>query len=116
MAFRIGQKVVCVDDSPGKHTGTVLALNGVYTIRGFDRFAREPEGPGLYLEEVYQRARRGNPGDGEEIAWKRRRFRPLVTKSTDTGFAILEDIRKRESVPADERALTARERQREGQS
>ncbi len=51
MTFRVGQKVVCVDDTPGMFTGVChVKLNDVYTIRGFcENIAGEI---GLLLEEV----------------------------------------------------------------
>lgn len=106
MAFRVGQKVVCVDDSPTSIKGRRdLVAREVYTIRWVGQYQYPPGHPlyggapyiGVLIEEVRRPERWG------EVAFRATRFRPLVSKSTDTGFSILEDIRKRESVPADER-------------
>lgn len=76
MAFRVGQKVVCVDNSQWGHR---LTLNVVYTISALGT----PWDDGLYvgLEET--------PGK-HELQWRARRFRPVVA----TGMAILEQIRR----------------------
>lgn len=97
MAFRVGQKVVCVDDAPPRNpldnAGRRLVLNAIYTIRGID-----PEnGTGLYLVEVpcglvvqpYS----------TPIGWSPNRFRPIVERKTDTGFAILTEILNGQRVP-----------------
>jgi hypothetical protein len=64
MAFRVGQKVVCVDD---RHitpdwSGTIRPVKGaIYTIRGWIVGPRQRK-PGIVLEEIPpfgQRWRRG---------------------------------------------------------
>jgi hypothetical protein len=93
MNFRVGQRVVCVDDANFTHkdNGATIHKGQVYVVRGL---AREENGPGLYLEGVFQRARRGGPFDGEELAWKANRFRPVVERKTDisTFTQILDDV------------------------
>ena len=93
MAFRVGQKVVCVIDSvytvndrglPGFVKGQVFTVAQIKEVQPYGVFLGFHERDKHNLGHI----------DG---------FRPLVSKSTDTGFSILEDIRKRESVPADER-------------
>lgn len=85
MAFRIGQKVVCINNSNGfceKSVVCPLIVGGVYSVV-------EINSESLWCD-----------GD-KNHAWHHTRFRPLIEKSTDTGFAILEEIRRRETIPAD---------------
>lgn len=93
MAFRVGQKVVCVDNDWGKYGNPgckytpaerdpaffQLKVGGVYTIRGFyvgniphwqDRW----HGPSLYLSEI----KRSISACGVEAPYAAARFRPLV--------------------------------------
>lgn len=104
--FRIGQKVVCVDDRPREfyQQPTLLVKGQIYTIRGF---TESPiDGAGLLLEEIIINAKPFT--NGQERGYLPRRFRPAVERKTDTGFSILEEIRKRESVEEHVRcALTA---------
>ena len=88
MTFHVGQKVVCVDNSDWE---TRLVSGGVYTVT-----AIAPAHGEIFVGLAETPSKAG-------LQWRACRFRPLVTRSTDTGFAILEDIRKRESVPADEK-------------
>lgn len=96
MAFRVGQKVVCVDDAPPRfcdklHMPNWLTKGAQYTIR-----KSCPEF-GVHLFEVV------NPiadffekrGEGH---WDPARFRPLIEKKTETGMAILQEILDRESI------------------
>lgn len=113
--FHIGQKVVCVDDSYPPEDMDFFCVDGVerrltgdldglsrgriYTIRslGVSFVTGEPV---LRLEEILREI---GPSDPNEPGFHASRFRPLIERKTDTGFSILEEIRKRESVPADER-------------
>ena len=79
--FRLGQKVVCVDDSPGPvaRMHYQLELNAVYTIRGF---CENIHGEiGLLLEEVWPDA----PPlmSGQERGFRQSRFRPAIERKTD---------------------------------
>lgn len=81
MIFRIGQKVVCIDDAINPETATYTPcrprLGEMYTVRGF-LVQDHIEGYGVYLEELL------NPSnlwsDQEECEWPFRpdRFRPVV--------------------------------------
>ena len=74
--FRVGQKVVCVDDSlPANpwHCAYPLKKNQIYIISSL-------EGPDHIAI------------DGSRRAWQNWRFRPLVDRKTDTGMAILTKI------------------------
>lgn len=85
MSFHVGQKVVCVDDTPTPGftwgTGWRPIKDEIYTIaaiglRGF-------HGP-------YQCVKlREQTGDWR---FKASRFRPLIQRSTETGMAILRKV------------------------
>lgn len=86
--FKIGQRVVCVDDTPpsqangGDYCPIRPRKGGVYTVRGIHT---EPhiEGYGVYLEECQ------NPpmiwSDGHEAEWPfaSTRFRPAVNPTLE---------------------------------
>ena len=81
--FRVGQKVVCIDDEeregPGEYT--VLPVKGrVYTVRGVASWQWNSgvSGVGVYLEELY----RPLTSFGE-APWGCDRFRPVVERKTD---------------------------------
>lgn len=78
MAFRVGQKVVCVDDKHPANPDPMPIAGKVYTIRGFSRadFGED----GLLLEEVATGALHSN---GNERGYMIRRFRPIVERKTD---------------------------------
>ena len=81
MAFRIGQKVVCVNalPRPGKifKDGSKLTKGAVYTIAG-SGFLTHLGAPGVSLVEI---TRPFVPGFRED------RFRPLIERKTDISFA-----------------------------
>ena len=105
MAFHVGQKVECVDDTPHPrgalawtYKNTVLKKGTVYTIRGTETGGGVL---GIYLYEVKSDA----PPfpDGRERSFCHTRFRPIVERKTDTGIEILKKItadasKKRERV------------------
>lgn len=93
--FRIGQKVVCVDDenfvnydpsSPSPRKGSL------YTIRGFNKTGL------VLLEEVIGKPKQFKEfyGEGGYFHW---RFRPVVTKSTEAGMSILRGILNGQRAP-----------------
>jgi hypothetical protein len=75
MAFRVGQKVVCVDDHDTYH----VKAGSIYEVEGVR---------GIYLVLVGIADR----GPGRDPGMFKTRFRPV--QSTDTGMAILEQIRR----------------------
>jgi hypothetical protein len=83
VAFRIGQKVVCVDGTRrnGGYGWEIMPVRGqVYTIRGFD--GDRHDGCGVWLEEIVNRPDR-YLGDNNrevfgEVSFGIRRFRPVV--------------------------------------
>jgi len=81
MAFRVGQKVVCVDDSDW--VASLLNMPNrpvrgrVYTVRGLYENA-------IYLEEISNPPQaRWKNGDVAEACFFARRFRPVVERKTD---------------------------------
>lgn len=99
MAFRVGQKVVCVDARAAR-TSVSLHKGMVYTVRacGPERFA---EGCWVLLVEII------NPpshwrGGFEECGYAAERFRPIVEKKTD--IAIFQEILRKVTRKNKERA------------
>jgi hypothetical protein len=76
MTFRVGQKVVCVDDSPPTIGRALLVKKGaIYTVAdSFEWLGQE----GLLFDEI-------DPKDG--VGWHAWRFRPVVERKTDISFA-----------------------------
>jgi hypothetical protein len=83
--FRVGQKVVCVDDGRAVHLGCklwdgLLKKGALYTISGVN--AKHPDFPGVdavHLAEI--RRPNGMPFG----AW---RFRPVVERKTDISIFL----------------------------
>ena len=80
--FRIGMKVVCVDDAnPWSLRGETIPRRGeIYTVRAINPWA-QPAPPCIFLEEIVNAPRDYQRGYGE-LAFLARRFRPLVTRKT----------------------------------
>lgn len=85
--FRVGQKVVCVDDSDGH----IALLNGkikrgaIYEVRGICQHL--PAGEiGVWLCECVVPALTFSDGYVCEPSWRIARFRPLVERETDIGL------------------------------
>jgi len=94
MAFRIGQKVVCVNDT-WRDTlidcpGGVPVKGGVYTVRGFCE--HYPEITSIYLEEIVNPPFKYLVGAYEPsfLAW---RFRPVVERKTN--ISVFKEILNR---------------------
>lgn len=80
MAFRVGQKVVCVDDSPAKngvYSGPLI-MGAIYTVKWAGKRPSDHM-PVLILEEI----RGAFHWSGCEYAYRQRRFRPVAERSTD---------------------------------
>lgn len=109
MNFRVGQKVVCVNDAPdsfvlpGIHYSEIAALDGltkgkVYTVRNV--VVRPADmSPGIWLEEIY---RPPNLGDvlhyGGECPFAAARFRPLVETDISIFQAMLVNLHREVEV------------------
>jgi hypothetical protein len=72
MTFRVGQKVVCVDDTPPSLGRALLIKKGaIYTVTdSFEWLGQE----GLLFAEI-------DPKGG--VGWHAWRFRPIVSRKTD---------------------------------
>lgn len=123
MAFRIGQKVVCIDDSIPQG-GTVyskrlrctfrllgdlsgLKRGAIYTVRGID-IDWADDLPVLFLEEI---VRPPFHTEQQETGFDQRRFRPLQERKRETSIAVFERLlgpqphpsrRAQERAPQDE--------------
>jgi hypothetical protein len=96
--FRVGQKVICVDAS-----GWIRGLRWIYPVQGEAYTVRniEPNAHGkicIRLEEIINPV--GMARDGSmfcEALFFASRFRPLVERKTDIGFAheILRKVSKK---------------------
>jgi hypothetical protein len=81
MTFRIGQKVVCIDNGPNPKLknnfwiGDIPIVGNIYTISGFG-FAEATNEELLVLVEIKNCSRHG-------IGYSAWRFRPVVERKTD---------------------------------
>lgn len=87
MAFFVGQKVVCIDNTLGggvilKEGETVPALETVYTVRAIVDWGPEYDSQ-LLLVEIVNPVCRWWSGEWREGAFNVRRFRPVVERKTD---------------------------------
>lgn len=104
MAFRVGQKVVCVDDDPKNH-GNWTAPTDLETLHGLTRghvYTVQKIGSYrgaacVWIAEI-QRPTPDTCKQFGEAGFSSRRFRPVVEKSTDSGMAILREILDRETI------------------
>lgn len=113
MAFRVGQKVVCVDDDPRSYRapddpapiGLIQVERGsTYIIRwagpaALWRAKYNWHGPSSYCVRVEGIFRGGT--NGNDTPFDAGRFRPLVEKKTETGMAVLQEILERETINDD---------------
>lgn len=101
MKFSIGQKVVCVDATrnPNGFSKFYPVEGRIYTIRGF-HIEPHIEDVGILLEEVVNPPTEWADRTSCEWPFASKRFRPIVERKTDIGFAD-EILRKAtEKVPA----------------
>jgi hypothetical protein len=94
--FHVGQKVVCVNDEYQdiRCGDTPVKRGAIYTVRKcFDFFGES----GVLVEEICNPKDRGYHGF---------RFRPVVERKTDIGFAheILRKVTKKKTAPTFEEA------------
>jgi hypothetical protein len=108
MAFRVGQKVVCVDASGGFRNmlGEVvdtneLTLGAIYTVRWVG--IRDSEDFGIRVEGIVRGSapkgyRASNAGD--DVPFAATKFRPLVSRKTDISCftVLLNPSKERENV------------------
>lgn len=94
--FQVGQKVVCVDDSPTTTTGRrELSKGAIYTVRwcGYFHSPRFGSTTGVRLFEV-ARISCPLPQDDPDLPFNVKRFRPIDERkqSTKTGMTILRGL------------------------
>lgn len=84
--FKIGQKVVCIDDAMNPETVDYTPCRPrrgeVYTVRGF-LVQDHIEGYGVYLEELLNPSIIWSDQDEKEWPFKPERFRPLVERRVE---------------------------------
>lgn len=97
MSFHVGQKVVCVDDKKRTTAGfnrlTVRLVNGqIYEIR--DVGLTNSGSLGLRVHGAVLSGEFGcySLGPFQDAFWDAGRFRPVQTRSTETGIAILRKV------------------------
>lgn len=105
MSFHIGQKVVCVRNTPvgqelryatGRRSNKIQ-IGQVYTVREIDTRAMHLHGVAtVRLVEVINDTRMTSVGEWEP-GYPASCFRPVVERKTETGMAILREILDRES-------------------
>lgn len=81
MTFRIGQKIVCVDDvfTAADGGGDLPKRGCVYTVRWIGCRPTDGDTPGVMLYEIHG----GFTPFGIEYCFAVHRFRPLVERKTD---------------------------------
>ena len=87
MMFHVGQKVVCVDDSPNPETQKYMPCRPrkgqIYTIRGI-LIQPHIKGYGIYLEELLNPSIIWEDLEEREWAYKPARFRPVTEPKVET--------------------------------
>lgn len=96
MSFRVGQKVVCVDDTSVEGSrwfpGSQPKKGVVHTVREVGRTVRGFVG--LQLQEIKLQAAFGfySHQRQEDAFYRADRFRPVIERKTETGMAVLRKI------------------------
>lgn len=103
MAFHVGQKVMCVDAGPNCVGDYSALIHGeIYSVA---ELVDGPEGQAVVLWEIPMPS-------NHWYGFNPTRFRPIVSKSTDTGMAILREILARESN-ADKPPMKQRQKEKQ---
>ena len=106
--FRVGQKVVCVDDTPcpqssmpWKLIGTLdgLTKGRIYTIRRIGCFAGRHQ---VWLDEIVRPLLGSICAKHGEAGYRPSRFRPIVSRPTSIEFA--HEILRNVNAPTKEHA------------
>lgn len=99
MSFHVGQKVICVDDSPNPHCEDVLPNRPVkgafYTVRSLHVEPHITNAYGVRLHELINPEFNFDGGPAYEWSFNSARFRPVVERKTDiSAFTAMLDEQK----------------------
>jgi hypothetical protein len=102
MTFRVGQRVVCVDDSSHDRGGwhpraDIPQVGEVYTVAAIGRHRLQPA---VRLREIRNAAHDG--------FYRARRFRPAVERATD--ISVFTEILRTTKAPAEALLLCSQDR------
>lgn len=114
MAFRVGQKVVCVDGafhprwSADPATPHLPRQGAIYTVRAVLRWDfRGYHDTGVLLDEIINPVERWDDGEiGEHPFWAER-FRPIVDRKREYDISIFHEILRKSSAPITDDAFHA---------
>jgi hypothetical protein len=99
MNFRVGQKVVCVDDArqplTAQFTPNMPARGSVYTVRALD-YCAVSDTQGIFLTEIVNPVFDWANAPRSELAFKSTRFRPVKTTSIECFKALLAPVPKKQ--------------------
>jgi hypothetical protein len=107
MTFRVGQKVVCVDDRSNLWTAPWIKRGCIYEISGFTAGTHDPLG--LFPDNSSDILLVGIEKPGGFAA---ERFRPIVERKTD--ISVFTEILRKASKPARAPAVTSPQDQTNG--
>ena len=79
----IGDKIICVDDSPGRYVGPALKKGHIYTIRSIYDITDNISGTGVTLEEF-----------GENDGYYMWRFAPIKSEFISIEFTKVTEKEK----------------------
>ncbi|WPE22463.1 hypothetical protein [Shinella zoogloeoides] len=85
-SFRVGMKVVCIDNHEWDHK---LALGAVYEVSAV----------GWELGEIYIGLVETPASGGGLLHWRAYRFRPVVEPGTEKGMSILRELLNTQDQP-----------------
>lgn len=91
MTFRVGQKVVCVENQfEDPYPGDIVPVRGeVYTIRALEPGCENPSETYVLLEEIVNPPNYFVQGGYGELSWDAEAFRPVKTTSIAIFRAML---------------------------
>jgi len=97
MNFRIGQKVVCINDGTLDPTrlsaGRWIKAGNIYTIRWLGEFPWKPDRQKDRAIRLVEINRGGSRQDEwSDYPFSLSRFRPTIERSTEIGMAILRKV------------------------
>lgn len=104
--FRVGQKVVCINDEWNAfHAGIAISMGvrlpiagQVYTLRGIEVRGERTD---LYLAEIVNPVIEYADVGFAEQGFHYLRFRPVVERGTEKGMSILRDLLNKTGKPVE---------------